>query len=71
MSIDKRAKEMAVNDLYEIWENVGGCGDPLSNVYPWRAQLHGYIGHFATEDAAKRFVAAVKHERNVLQPRKA
>ncbi len=45
-------------ELYTIWEATDGA-----NGFGWRAQLHGFIGHFKTRHAAERYVAAVKYER--------
>lgn len=45
-------------ELYTIWQATDG---PLA--FGWRAQLRGFIGQFATKEAAERYVAAVKHER--------
>jgi hypothetical protein len=43
--------------LYSIWSTE------LEEPFQWRAQLHGYIGRFATKHLAERYVAAVKLDR--------
>ena len=46
-------------DLYAIWQDPN-----ITLTFRWRAQLHGFIGQFLTQENAERFVAAVKHERS-------
>lgn len=49
--------------LYSVWEAgvvVTGFRGPCA----WRAQLHGHIGHFPTQEAANQFVDSVQHERS-------
>ena len=46
-------------EMYTIWQDVNH-----TLTFCWRAQLHGFIGQFLTQENAERFVAAVKHERS-------
>jgi len=41
----------AAHKLFDIWETTAS-GD-------WNAQLVNFVGHFKTEDQARRYVAAV------------
>jgi len=45
----------APHKLFDIWETPES-GD-------WNAQLVNFVGHFATEELANRYVAAVKDYR--------
>jgi hypothetical protein len=44
-------------ELYHIWEV-----EELVE-FPWRVQLHNYVGQFASKRLAEHYVAAVKKER--------
>jgi hypothetical protein len=43
--------------LFDTWEEPGTKD-------PWKVQLIGYIGHFPSQAAAKKFVDAVKLHRS-------
>jgi hypothetical protein len=45
--------------VYDIWEEP----DPKRAAYPWRVQLFGYIGNFASQSLAQDFILAVKDAR--------
>ena len=49
----RRKRKVMTHQPNEIWN----CGEPLR---PWRAQMKNYIAQFATEEQAKRYVAALK-----------
>ena len=45
-------------ELFEIWEDADDIGP-----FPYRAQLVGYVGHFASKPLAESFVASIKTHR--------
>jgi hypothetical protein len=48
---------MRVAELYAIWEV-----EELVE-FPWRVQLHNYIGQFLTRGHAERYIAGIKKAR--------
>lgn len=48
--------------LYSIWQEP----TPLKLSLPWRVQLVNYIAQFPTEEAAKRYVVALRAEQERL-----
>lgn len=65
--LDSKAGDTVSRALYEIWTNP----DEAGQVHPWKAQLHGYVGHFPSEEAAFMYVQAVKvHRKEIELPKK-
>jgi len=48
---------MSERALYEVWNLENG------RLQHWAAQMHGYVAHFRTEEAAVRYIDSVKLNR--------
>lgn len=42
--------------LYDIWLD----SKPVDPSLPFAVQLRNYVGHFSSEDAAERYIAAIQ-----------